>query len=267
MIKQIRAVLNPSFGKYFRITWASIAASTSWTQARLYFGDKDRARFQSEPGPMTDLQNHLEAAVEERWERYLQEGVQETSNLSFSTPSWAGALSRLHYSVGPPEPRHPTEADSVPPGFSRLNRKTQEEQEAINRYWTPVEEDAPHGTVMQLTIDKELGTENVTTIGDEWFAPPELEVATAVQNLLNLATPMDVDQALEEHSYQVFNTEEADVLGPYQPPGSPITAEENRVLDTPGRFSRAPRDGRPPTGSPAGPSGWRIMGRTSEGQE
>ena len=35
MITRIRAVLNPSFGDHFRITWASIAASTSWTQARL----------------------------------------------------------------------------------------------------------------------------------------------------------------------------------------------------------------------------------------
>ena len=37
MIARIRAVLNPSFGEHFQITWASIAASTSWTQACLYF--------------------------------------------------------------------------------------------------------------------------------------------------------------------------------------------------------------------------------------
>ena len=69
MIAQIRATLNPSFGDHFKITWASIAASTSWTQTRLYFGESDRERFQSEPGPTADLQNPLEAAVEERWER------------------------------------------------------------------------------------------------------------------------------------------------------------------------------------------------------
>ena len=55
MIKRIRSVLNPSFGEHFKITWASIAASTSWTQARLYFGDDDRARFQAEPGPTSEL--------------------------------------------------------------------------------------------------------------------------------------------------------------------------------------------------------------------
>ena len=42
MIARIRATLNPSFGDHFQITWASITVSTSWTQARLYFGESDR---------------------------------------------------------------------------------------------------------------------------------------------------------------------------------------------------------------------------------
>ena len=45
MIVWIRATLNPSFGDHFKITWASIAASTSWTQSRLYYGEQDRERF------------------------------------------------------------------------------------------------------------------------------------------------------------------------------------------------------------------------------
>ena len=136
MIVRIRATLNPSFGDHFKITWASIAASTSWTQARLYFGESDRERFRVEPGPTADLQNPLESAVEERWERYLQEGVLETPDLSFSSPSWAGTESMPLLLSGQPEvrqlteARHPTEADSVPPGFARIHRKTPEEQEA-----------------------------------------------------------------------------------------------------------------------------------------
>ena len=121
MIARIRATLNLSFGDHFKITWASIAASTSWTQSRLYYGESDRERFRTEPGPTADLQNPLEAAVEERWERYLKEGVLETADLSFSTPSWAGAASRPLLLSGQPEARHPTEADSVPPGFTRIN--------------------------------------------------------------------------------------------------------------------------------------------------
>ena len=64
MIVRIRAILNPSFGEHFQIMWASIAASTSWTQARLYFRPPERERFRSEPGPTLDMQNPLEAAVE-----------------------------------------------------------------------------------------------------------------------------------------------------------------------------------------------------------
>ena len=94
MIARIRAILNPSFGEHFQITWASIAASTSWTQACLYFGELEMQRFLDEPGPIADLRNLLENAVEERWDRYFQEGIQETPDLSFSTPSWAGSESR-----------------------------------------------------------------------------------------------------------------------------------------------------------------------------
>ena len=55
---------QPSFGEHFQITWASIAVSTSWTQAHLYFGPPERDRFWSEPGPTPDMQNPLEAAIE-----------------------------------------------------------------------------------------------------------------------------------------------------------------------------------------------------------
>ena len=263
MIKRIRSVLNPSFGEHFKITWASIAASTSWMQARLYFGDEDRAQFQAEPGPTSDIQNRLEKAVEERWEKFLREGEQETPDLSFSTPSWASASSRLQYSVGQFESRHPTEADSIPPGFTRHDRKTLEEQEATTMYQTPAEEEASAGAKKKLTIDEELGAENVTSLGNDWYYPPmESEVTEAVENLLKLQTPMDVDLPPEERQYQFFNVEEADALGPYQPPGSPVTAEEDRTLDTPGGFSRALGDGRPPSGCATGLSGRRITGRT-----
>ena len=66
LITWIRATVNPSFGEHFRITWAFVAASTSWTQAHLYFGPPKREPFQMEPGPTSDLQNPLETAVEER---------------------------------------------------------------------------------------------------------------------------------------------------------------------------------------------------------
>ena len=249
-------MLNPSFGEHFKITWASIAASTSWTQAHLYFRDPEMEHFQSEPGPTADLQNPLENVVEERWERYLKEGIQETPDLSFSTPSWAGADSKPSLLSKQPEARHPTEAESVPPGFTRINLKTAQEQEATSKYQTPAEVEKGQ------TIDEELGAHEVTTINEDWYAPSEAEVASAIKNLLDLTQLMDIDQAPEEWPYQMFDT--WDVLGLDQGPGSPITTRDDSFLDMPGRFSRAPGDGRPPTGSPARSSGHRITGRTKE---
>ena len=246
MIARIRATLNPSFGDHFKITWASIAASTSWTQSHLYYGEPDRERFRMEADPTADLQNLLEAAVEERWERYLEEGVLETVDLSFSTPSWAGVASRPHLPSGQPEAWHPTEADSVSPGFTRINRKTPEEQEAT-RYETPADSE-------KQSIDEELGIQDVTNINEDWYPPPESELAAAVKDLLDSQQPMEVDEAPEERPYQMFDEEAPDVLGLDPGPGSPVSATEDIILDNPGGFSRAPGDGRPTTGSGAGSS-------------
>ena len=116
---------------------------------------------------MVDLQNPLEAAVEERWERYLKEGVPETADLSFSTPSWASEASRPHLPSRQSKARHPMEANSVPPRFARINRKTSEEQEAT-RYETPVDS-------QKQSIDEELGIQDVTDINEDWYPPPESE--------------------------------------------------------------------------------------------
>ena len=193
-----------------------------------------------EPGPTADLQNPLEAVVEKRWERYLKEGVLETVDLSFSTPSWAGAASRPLLLSRQPEAWHPMEANSVPPRFTRINRKTPEEQEAT-RYETP--------TNSKQSIDEELGIQDVTNITEDWYAQSESELASAVNSVLQ---PMEVEEA-------------PDMLGPGLGSGSPVTATEDRVLDTPGRFSRAPGDGRLITRSGASSSGQRITGRTTEG--
>ena len=208
-----------------------------------------------EPGPTVDLQNPLKATVEERWERYLKEGVLETADLSFSTPSWAGAASRPLLLSRQPEARHPTEADSVPPGFTRINRKTLEEQEAT-RYETPTNSE-------KLSIDEELGIQDVTNINEGWYARSESELASAIESILQ--QPMEVDEALEEQPYRMSDEEAPDVLGLDPGPGSPVTATEDRVFDMPGGFSRAPGDGRPITGSGASSSGRRITGRTTEG--
>ena len=115
------------------------------------------------------------------------------------------------------------------------------------------------------SIDEELGNQDVTDINEGWYPPPESESASSVKNLLDSQQPMEVDEAPEERSYQMFDEEAPDVLGLDPGPGSPVTATEDIVLDTPGRFSRAPGDGRPITGSGAGSSSRRITGCTTKG--
>ena len=176
----------------------------------------------------------------------------ETVDLSFSPPSWASTASRPLLLSRQPEARHPTEADSVPPGFTRINRKTPEEQEAT-RYETPT----------QQSINEELGIQDVTNISEGWYAQSESELASAIDSVLQ--QPMEVDEAPEEQPYRMSDEEAPDVLGLDPGSGSPVTATEDRVLDTPSGFSRAPGDGRPITGSRTGSSGRRITGCTTEG--
>ena len=58
-------------------------------------------------GGCWNVRNSLESAVEERWERYLQEGVLKTPDLSFSTPSWASADSMPLLLSEPSEAQQP----------------------------------------------------------------------------------------------------------------------------------------------------------------
>ena len=202
------------------------------------------------------MQNPLEATVELRWEAYLREGVQETSDLSFTTPSWADMAGRLQLLSGQPETRHPTEAESVPPGFTRTQHKTPEDQEAVAKYQTPSE------AGQRQTIDEELGIQDVTTIDESWYPPTEAEVASAVESILVKSQPMDVDPAPAGHSYEMFQDDAPELLGMAKGPDSPMTAREDRVLDTPAGFSRAPGDGRLTTESSAKATRCRITGCT-----
>ena len=157
------------------------------------------------------MQNPLEAAVELRWETYLREGVQETKDLSFTTPSWAGTTGRLQL----PGAWHPTEAESVPPGFTRTQRRTPEEQEAVAKYRTPSE------AGQKQSIDKELGIQDVTNIDESWYHQMETELASAIESIMDKSQPMDMDPAPAEHS--MLQDDEPELLGSAKGSDSPVT--------------------------------------------
>ena len=136
-------------------------------------------------------------------------------------------------------PGHLTEAESVPPGFTRTQRKTPEEQEAVAKYRIPSE------ASQKQSINKELGIQDVTTIDESWYPPTEAEVASAVESILDKSQHMDMDPAPPKHLYEMFQDDALELLGMAKGSDSPVTAREDRVLDTLARFSRAPGDGRP----------------------
>ena len=159
LLGRIWVVINPFAGKMFEVSWESIEASTSWTRARWYFGSPEKACFESEVAPSSDIRNHLETAMEAQWQKMV-EGPQEGDVMEFASPTWSGAASRPSLPTGVPEARHPTPGDSVPLGFTPLPQKTQGEQEATQRYETE------KGEERMRALDKELGLEDCTRIND-----------------------------------------------------------------------------------------------------
>ena len=126
------------------------------------------------------------------------------------------------------------------------------------KYQTPLE------TGRRQTIDEELGIQDVATINEAWYPPTEVEVASAVESILDKSQPMDVNPAPVEHSYEMFPDDALGLLGMAKGSDSPVTTREDRVLDTPAGFSRAPGDSRPTTESSAGATGCKIMGCTEQ---
>ena len=112
------------------------------------------------------------------------------------------------------------------------------------------------------TIDEELGIQDITTNDESWYPPTEAEVASAVESIMDKSQPMDVDPALAEHPYEMFQDDAPELLGTAQGSDSPVTVREDRVLDMPAGFSRAAGDSRPTTGSLAKAAGRKITGHT-----
>ena len=232
-------MINPFADKNFEVTWESVEASTSWTRARWYFGSPDKARFESEAAPTSDLKNHLENAMETHWQK-MKEGPREGDIMELASPTWSGAASRPYLPTevptGVPEPRHPTVADSIPLGFTPLSRKTREEHEATQKYQTE------RGEERMKAIDKELGFDECTKINDDWYQQTEVsetELKTAVEALteiLDEAQLMDVDPNPESSTlgnnpesgipqeYNIFDSRMPDLLNEEMGPVSPVTS-------------------------------------------
>ena len=101
----------------------------------------------------------------------------------------------------------------------------------------------PEDSQKQQSLDEELGIQDVTNINESWYPPTEAELALAIESIWDKSQPMDVDPAPAEDSMPP--DDEPELLEMAAGSDSPVTAREDRVLDMPARFSRAPGDGRP----------------------
>ena len=130
---------------------------------------------------------------------------------------------------------------------------TLEEQEAVSKYWTPQEDS------QKQSLDEELGIQDVTNINESWYPPTEAELASAIESIQDKSQPIDIDPAPVEDLMPP--NDEPELLGMAAGSDSPVTAREDRVLNMPAGFSRAPGDGRPTPESLTGATGHRITGR------
>ena len=81
---------------------------------------------------------------------------------------------------------------------------------------------------------------------------------SAIESIWDKSQPMDVDPALAEDSMPP--DDELELPGMAAGSDSPVTAREDRVLDMPAGFSRAPGDGRLTPKSLTGATGCMITG-------
>ena len=117
--------------------------------------------------------------------------------------------------------------------------------------------DPPEDSQKQ-SLDEELGIQDVTNINESWYPPTEAELASAIESIRDKSQPMDVDPAPTEHLMP--HDDEPELLGMAAGSDSLVTAREDRVLDTPARFSRALGDRRLTPESSTGATGHRITG-------
>ena len=185
---------------------------------------------------------------------YLREGVQETKDLSFTTPSWAGAAGRLQLPSGQPEARHPTEAESMPPGFTRTQCKMPEEQEVVAKYRTPGKP-VKNSPLMRSWASRmsppsmSLGTPQWR---QRWHRPLRASLISFSPWTWTLHQPNIRCPRMMNWNYWEWPRDRT----------SPVTAREDIVLDTPAGFSRAPGDSRLTPESSTGATGRRITGCT-----
>ena len=282
LVLYIMEHVNPGLPEPYRVHWHNIVGKTLWLAFREHLNGEELQRFYQEPEP--DNPSQLEKATEDVYCRAVEDAAQREGVDRPIPPSCTDkAQTQNSLGVQLPDyedtPDHQTQpAPSVPPDRAHKFESGPD--------WTKITESRTSlgtpGTSPTDSLDKELGKDKVNDVLGDYLE--EIETESAVKNLLRAHTElagneapevMDMDEQpplepvaeLQGVGDQPMETEQTGVSpGSFQPelempgynqslvgstdqPPSPVTAEENALLDAdpdaPGlNQSKAPGTGR-----------------------
>ena len=271
--------VNPGLPEDFRVDWPSIVGSTPWLIAWNHMSREELDRFYSEPLPT--VVSDLEVATEEVYDKECQDSTQRTGSDQPIPPSRVEDTPRDLPGMLP----QVTEEAHLSLTEERLHKFVPDSN------WTLItrsQTGAPGELAVLTDLDSELGAEDVREVLGDYLTEDAVAVRDLLLSELGLTggesteileateamevdplmmlmaevthLPMDTGQpGVPSGTFQPELTEPGytpSLIGSMDTPISPITAEDNALLDItdPGaqtpETSKAPGAGRP-EGSPS----------------
>ena len=280
LVQYIIERVNPGLPEHFRVEWPIIVGSTPWLIAWEHMTQEDWDRLNNEPPP--DMVLDLEVATEEVYERQCQDNARRVDNdqlkdIPQNPPDTLPQATREASMPPPEEQPHKFVPDS---NWMLITGKTGQN---VDLSETSAQVETLGGKLVDLTdLDKELGVEDVQEVLDNYLTEDTVavqnliciepgltggEILETVEAVVEAAEVMEVDPPMvfmAESTHLPMDTRLLDVpLGAFQPeltaagytpsligsmdtPPSPITAEDNALLDVADPVTQPPETSKAP---------------------
>ena len=264
LVLYIMEHVNPGLPEHYQVQWPNIVGKTPWIAARNHLSKDEFRWFYQEPGPDTPLE--LEQATEDVYHRQVKDEAQSESDGHSLPPSHADGA-EIRNSPGPQPPSHEGQQSPQPPKQEDRPHKFQPRPDW--HMVTPSNTGlSTVGVQPGLDpLDQELWKDDVNDILGNYLEEQQSAVRDLIRTnpgLTRSESPeaMDVDLALPSEDVtkppqpptaytqdQAMETKPLETsLGTFQPelgtlgytlsligsanmPLSPITAEDNALLD------------------------------------
>ena len=251
--------LNPVLHVGHKVTWDHVITRTPWMKKRLFnFTSEEERKMRLQAIPVAGITSDLEVAMERCYNEHILDTATQQKK--------KGLHEKLGSKPGPaPKSSQPTGTGNLGHGETI---KIHQKKKAPDPDWTPVppKDDGPDvGKCYELPRCKEnTGTgqagrsplteellalgESVTTVLDQFEDP---EIAQAISNILLSTDTADVEMEEVASGFQpevavwgMMSTSYDTPMIPGLGSASPVTAEENQLLDEGTHLIRAPGTGR-----------------------